>query len=638
MLRLLTLALLFLSQSLLAASPFSPILFQPGVERVYLRDRLAYLDNTVQRTPEESILAGEQDARFQPSPGLGVPLGYPKETQQGDFWLGLQVANETAQHIAMTVYGSGVPSLSRVFLLNMKTLHEKHIITFDQKLRRAGRTVSVPPGTWKIYVELKRDVYSYPIIFLGLRTYQNLVHQAPERYFIAVSFGICMSLLVYNLVLAFTLRSVSHSLYVAYNLAIVLYFEVNSQLLAEQFGSPELPLWTLVPINTSAVFFFLLFLYNMLGVPQHLPHWKKVIFFLLATWPIIVITDLFDHILATRLVTLLVFLAVPFTLLLGMDAVRRKVPVARALLATMILPPLFSVVNFLANPLSQWLPIPLIASSQLIGIDLEMILLSMTVGYKIRQHHLYLRRKRDHAYGELKKIVYPHQVKRIWDGESLDKTMPVGVKDAYCLVFDVIGSSKLPVQDPREFLSRIFRDCSALMMERYNGESLVANAYRVKEMGDGFLCTVGFPFGCPQPNAAEHSLKLAFAFMQIFHEHAAQVHTSVPMHCAVGIALGPVEAYYPESGAQVYDLFGRGIILATRYESMRDLLFPHLKVRESIVVLQKAVYDRLDAEQQRLFTRFELDGRQLYVRDDEEAPCLYYRLGTDPYEEKRAAS
>lgn len=97
--------------------------------------------------------------------------------------------------------------------------------------------------------------------------------------------------------------------------------------------------------------------------------------------------------------------------------------------------------------------------------------------------------------------------------------MPLGRNEAFSPVFDVIGSSK-SLEDPRKFLSDVFSTCSAIKMEEYDEERLMANAYRVKEMGDVFLCTIGFPFHCPEPQIADHSLRLAYRFKRVFHEKA----------------------------------------------------------------------------------------------------------------------
>lgn len=628
--RILILWLFFLSSGRGMAEGFAPIIFDGSAERLYLREKVYFLKNDQNPRAAEEILAGHADESFERNQGFGLNLGYPGRIQVGDYWLAMFMDNQTPRDIALTVHSSSTPSLSRVFFLDASSGKLVRTYESEKHLQRAGRSIAVPPGHWKIYVELTRDIYSYPIIYLGLRSYHNLVHSNPERYFIAISMGICVSLLIYNFVLALTLRSRSHSLYVGYNLAMVLFFEGHGQLLAEQFGTPEIPLWLLMPINTSCLFFFLLFLYDILGVRSNLPAWVWPIRILLGLWPLILLIGVFNLPLANRIVNVLIAVAGPFAFALGAHAVFRKIMIARLLLVTISLPPLGAIIGILSNISGQWLPMPLVASVPLIAIDLEMILLSMTVGYKIRQSQLKLKRRRDHAYSELKKIVYPHQVKRIWDGRSLDATMPLGRSEAFSLVFDVIGSSKLSLEDPRKFLSDVFSTCSAIMMEEYDGERLMANAYRVKEMGDGFLCTIGFPFHCPDPRIADHSLRLAYRFMRVFHEKAQAYNPREPIYCGIGIAEGPVEAFYPDNGAQVYDLFGRSIILAHRYEGMRDVLFPRLKVRDSIIILQKQVFDQLSPELKMGFSSFDLQQEGLVVRDDERATELHYRLGEAP--------
>jgi class 3 adenylate cyclase len=624
--RLLILLLFFILSGRGMAEGFVPIVFDDSAERLYLREKVYFLKNDQKPHTADAILSGNLDASFEPNQGFGLNLGYPSRIQVGDYWLAMVIENRTSHDIALTVHSSSTPSLSRIFFLDESG---GLVRTYEsaQQLKRAGRSIEIPPGRWKIYVELTRDIYSHPIVYLGLRSYHNLVHSNPERYFIAISMGICLSLLIYNFVLALTLRSRSHFLYVGYNLAMVLFFEGHGQLLAEQFGTPEIPLWLLVPINTSCLFLFLLFLNDILGVRNNLPGWVWPIRILLGLWPLILLIGAFNLPLANRIVNVLVAVAGPFALALGVHAVIRKIMIARLLLVTISLPPLGAVIGILSTITGHWLPMPLVASAPLIAIDLEMILLSMTVGYKIRQSHLSLKRRRDHAYSELKKIVYPHQVQRIWAGKSLDATMPLGRSEAFSLVFDVIGSSKLSMEDPRKFLSDVFSTCSAIMMEEYDGERLIANAYRVKEMGDGFLCTIGFPFHCPDPRIADHSLRLAYRFMQVFQEKARAHNATEPLHCAIGIAQGPVEAFYPENGAQVYDLFGRSIILAHRYEGMRDVLFPRLKVRDSIIILQKQVFDQLSPDLKLDFSVLNLQEEGLVVRDDEKAVELYYRLG-----------
>jgi class 3 adenylate cyclase len=121
---------------------------------------------------------------------------------------------------------------------------------------------------------------------------------------------------------------------------------------------------------------------------------------------------------------------------------------------------------------------------------------------------------------------------------------------------------------------------------------------------------------------------MAHKFLEIFRDHVERAGAPGSIHCAIGIAYGTVEAFYPESGAQVYDLFGRGIILAHRYESMRDILFRWLKRRDDIIILHQPVFDQLSADYRREFVEVDLTASDFKVRDDEEATRLYYQLAS----------
>ena len=110
------------------------------------------------------------------------------------------------------------------------------------------------------------------------------------------------------------------------------------------------------------------------------------------------------------------------------------------------------------------------------------------------------------------------------------------------------------------------------MMSGYSDNPLTANAFRIKEMGDGFLCTIGYPFSSTSENIYESTEELAERFISTFCQKLDDFGYSEPIYCGIGIAFGPVESFYPKSPPIEYDLFGHGIVLATRYEGMRKTL------------------------------------------------------------------
>ncbi len=165
-------------------------------------------------------------------------------------------------------------------------------------------------------------------------------------------------------------------------------------------------------------------------------------------------------------------------------------------------------------------------------------------------------------------------------------------------------------------------------MENYSTETLSANAYRMKEMGDGFLCSVGYPFKIPNGiNQAAFASQLALRFIAIFDEHTKAMDYPLPIYCAIGIAGGDLEGFYPESGTREYDLYGRAVILATRYESMRKNIFVG-QPDASLIIVQEEIYLSLPTELRQRFHEFDLVLNKLKVRDDPSARVLYYCLVT----------
>lgn len=230
---------------------------------------------------------------------------------------------------------------------------------------------------------------------------------------------------------------------------------------------------------------------------------------------------------------------------------------------------------------------------------------------------------RTHAYKQLEKIIYPHQRTLIESGAVLEETMPVGWGDACVLAFDVIESTKIKSPNVRLLLQNVLKRCHAIMMENYSPEQREANAYRIKEMGDGFLCSVGYPFRGPSGHQKETlAITLAQRFIQVFHEEASRLASEEQIYCAVGIASGGIDAFYPQSHPKEYDIYGLPLILATRYEAARKELFLVMP-RSSIIILQPQVYEKLDPQLQGDFTRFDL--LSFKIRDDNQATCLFYQ-------------
>lgn len=227
------------------------------------------------------------------------------------------------------------------------------------------------------------------------------------------------------------------------------------------------------------------------------------------------------------------------------------------------------------------------------------------------------------VYREFSKILYRHQVTMIEDGKTLQDTMPQGASQACVISFDIQGSSRLGHDVAHKFFSTVMKKCNKIMLTGYDGKSLVASAYRIKEMGDGFLCSVGFPFQSPQSNFYNEAVSLAKNFLAIFSDEAAQAFPSQKVYCGIGISYGEINGMYPSFGALEYECYGHAIVLATRYEKMRKILQKDGVPAGSIIILQAQVYEGLSQKLKDRFRHWDIpEGMRL--AEDPQALQLYY--------------
>jgi hypothetical protein len=270
---------------------------------------------------------------------------------------------------------------------------------------------------------------------------------------------------------------------------------------------------------------------------------------------------------------------------------------------------------------------------------LEMILLSLAIGEWWREERqrrrqeasqaeairVAIQARQDHAFHQLKKIIYPHQLESIMDGQQLEQTMPVGKGTAAVIAFDIVASSQVDHDTIQEFLRQLFARCHASMMKNYQPHTLQANAYRIKETGDGFLCSIGYPFKTADgKNAAELAVSLAYEFVQLFYLSLENFPALRHMTCCTGIALDQVESFFPKQGVQVYDLYGRAIVLATRYEALRKEI-RKVTPEFSSIILQERVYQNLSEASQAGFEAMDLTAIGIRVRDDADARVCYFQ-------------
>ncbi len=231
-----------------------------------------------------------------------------------------------------------------------------------------------------------------------------------------------------------------------------------------------------------------------------------------------------------------------------------------------------------------------------------------------------------HVAGELGKVVYPHVVSRIFNKEKVEQSMPAGRGQCTCLSFDIIGSSKVESPNFQAAVDRFMGKCWDVLHQNYDPDELRACAFRVKTAGDGFIASVGFPFGLPKYSAkTAHVLAVELAEQIIIIWQEEMRAANLDVHGSVGVACGEVQGYFPVAGPKQYDLWGAAVILACRYEALRKAMEKRFPIDGSIVIVQEAVFRALDPQHQQTFSTWDCQKYGL-VRDDGYAKFAFYKM------------
>ena len=188
-----------------------------------------------------------------------------------------------------------------------------------------------------------------------------------------------------------------------------------------------------------------------------------------------------------------------------------------------------------------------------------------------------------------------------------------------------MGSTKVKHELFRTTLENFFAKCRLVMLQNYDDQKLTANAFMIKEMGDGFLCSVGFPFSPVENSKAEAAVKLSQRFVREFTNFMLDLAMIEPVFCSVGISFGTVEGIFSTEGIVRYDIFGDAVVMATRYEAMRKEIFGTYKLTPSnIITIQERVFESLTPELREAFVAFDLSKVRIQVKDDPAAKRLYF--------------
>lgn len=248
---------------------------------------------------------------------------------------------------------------------------------------------------------------------------------------------------------------------------------------------------------------------------------------------------------------------------------------------------------------------------------------------------------RQHLYNQLSKLVYPHQLERIKLGDELENTMPLKEGKAIVNVFDVQRSSDIRHERTAEFFMNLFQSFLQICMKGYEHNPLRSQAFRLKETGDGFISSVGYPFlPIDSRSLADSAVATALSMFEAFNKEVERFNYSRPIKAAMGLAYNSVQGTFQSGGIRSYDLFGESLIQASKYEELRKQpiiwnIFLQAAAERgladfNILIVQEVVYNSLSPSYRELFTEIDLKDKSLVgdfqMMYDNDARYIYFHL------------
>ncbi|MFW7381531.1 MAG: hypothetical protein ACOH5I_22170 [Oligoflexus sp.] len=223
-----------------------------------------------------------------------------------------------------------------------------------------------------------------------------------------------------------------------------------------------------------------------------------------------------------------------------------------------------------------------------------------------RRKNLQLKREinlRRHSHEQLAKVFFPHQLQRISDGNLLESTMPVEQGFGACLLFEIIDSDKIQHEMAQKLLREIFAKFSLIARENYDATNMQSNAFRIIELNNRFVCTVGFPFRCPDSQRPSMiALQIARKFIEVFHKEIDDFDYPQPIHCSVAIASGAFEGFYTHGFPIEYHVYGAPLAKVEVLNEARKNHSALISSGQSVIIIQDRVFNSLNTSDRQGFT------------------------------------
>ena len=259
----------------------------------------------------------------------------------------------------------------------------------------------------------------------------------------------------------------------------------------------------------------------------------------------------------------------------------------------------------------------------------------------------YLHQSRnEHYFNEMKKSFYPHQRWMMKNKLSLEETMTVHSSSGFVYEVDIIGSSQYEEKEFTELKQKAFSLIYEHMMKDYTWEHKLGSRpkcsiKKLKEMGDGYIATIGYPFEFPQGSSMEdfafdHSHEVVGIWDKVFKNKGYNA------KLAIVVAKDTLKGFWTSPPDMLYDIEQSGIVKTARISQLRRVLHEKIPglIESHILIIEKDILSSLSAENQSDFFKVELKSHGLQVRGLPETKSLYIKAiqQTDKQDEQIAAS
>jgi hypothetical protein len=171
----------------------------------------------------------------------------------------------------------------------------------------------------------------------------------------------------------------------------------------------------------------------------------------------------------------------------------------------------------------------------------------------------------------------------------------------------------------------------------YQHNPLKSRAFRLKETGDGFISSIGYPFLTDQTDSlADHAIETALIMLRAFNSEVIKFNYTTPIKASMGMAFNSVQGTFQSSGIKSYDLYGEALVQAYRYEEIRKHSIIEKVIREkahslglahfNILIIQEVIYNALSPHYRSMFEQLDLRQYNFQIRQDIEATFVYFHV------------